>query len=272
MNARDGMAGSDHPARWWHRLDDGRVQCDLCPRDCKLHEGQRGFCFVRQSLGGADGARPPTAAARGFCIDPIEKKPLNHFFPGTAGALVRHRRLQPGLQVLPELGHLASAREIDRPDRRRVARGHRRGGAASTAAGAWPSPTTTRSSGPSTPSTPPEACRARGIKTVAVTAGLHHAEPRREFYDAMDAANVDLKGFTEEFYRTADAARTWQPVLDTLRWLRRETDVLARDHQPDDPRAQRLDGRDRAHVRAGSPTSWGRTCRCTSRPSIPTSR
>ena len=68
--------------QWWHRLDDGRIQCDLCPRECKLHEGQRGFCFVRQAQ---DGGIVLTSYGRasGFCVDPIEKKPLNHFLPGT---------------------------------------------------------------------------------------------------------------------------------------------------------------------------------------------
>jgi pyruvate formate lyase activating enzyme len=68
---------------WWHRLDDGRVQCDLCPRHCKLHEGQRGFCYIRQAR---DHGVVLTSYGRasGFCIDPIEKKPLNHFYPGTS--------------------------------------------------------------------------------------------------------------------------------------------------------------------------------------------
>ena len=70
------------PGRYWHRLDDGRVQCDLCPRFCKLREGQRGLCFVRAC--GPDGMVLTTyGRSSGFCIDPIEKKPLNHFLPGT---------------------------------------------------------------------------------------------------------------------------------------------------------------------------------------------
>ena len=97
------------PGRYWHRLDDGRVQCDVCPRLCRLHEGQRGLCFVRARHG--DGMVLTTyGRSSGFCIDPVEKKPLNHFLPGNAGPVVRHRRLQPDLQVLPELGHLQIAR------------------------------------------------------------------------------------------------------------------------------------------------------------------
>ena len=86
--------------RYWHALDDGRIQCDLCPRFCKLHEGQRGLCFIRQNL---DNQIVMTSYGRssGFAIDPIEKKPLNHFLH----SFFRHGRLQSGLQVLPELGH-----------------------------------------------------------------------------------------------------------------------------------------------------------------------
>ncbi len=97
-----------HPAKYWHRLDDGRIQCDLCPRDCKLHEGQRGACFVRGMAGDAM-VLTTYGRSSGFCIDPIEKKPLNHFYPGSSVFLLRHRRLQLGLQVLPELGYLQVA-------------------------------------------------------------------------------------------------------------------------------------------------------------------
>jgi pyruvate formate lyase activating enzyme len=73
----DGLRG-----RYWHELEDGRIQCDLCPRFCKLREGQRGLCFVR---GRQDDEILLTTYGRssGFCVDPIEKKPLNHFLPGT---------------------------------------------------------------------------------------------------------------------------------------------------------------------------------------------
>src|SRR5512146_1044410 len=72
-----------HPTKYWHRLDDGRVQCDVCPRLCRLHEGQRGFCFVRACR---DAAIVLTTYGRssGFCVDPLEKKPLTHFLPGTS--------------------------------------------------------------------------------------------------------------------------------------------------------------------------------------------
>ncbi len=74
---------STHPARWWHALADGRIQCDLCPRDCKLHEGQRGQCFVRARQNDAI-VLTTYGRSSGFCIDPIEKKPLFHFYPGSS--------------------------------------------------------------------------------------------------------------------------------------------------------------------------------------------
>ena len=70
------------PTRFWHRLDDGRVQCDVCPRFCKLRDGQRGLCFVRAAQGG-EIVLTTWGRSSGFCVDPIEKKPLNQFLPGT---------------------------------------------------------------------------------------------------------------------------------------------------------------------------------------------
>ena len=83
MNRRVSIESGVVRGQWWHALANGRIQCDLCPRACKLHEGQRGFCFVRQTR---DGAIVLTSYGRasGFCVDPIEKKPLNHFYPGTS--------------------------------------------------------------------------------------------------------------------------------------------------------------------------------------------
>src|SRR5512135_3089450 len=72
-----------YPARWWHKLPDGRIQCDLCPRDCKLHEGQKGFCFVRER-DGEQMVLSTYGRSSGLCVDPIEKKPLNHFYRGTS--------------------------------------------------------------------------------------------------------------------------------------------------------------------------------------------
>ena len=210
------------PTRYWQRLDDGRIQCDLCPRFCKLREGQRGLCFVRACR---DERIVLTTYGRssGFCVDPIEKKPLNHFLPGHAGALVRHGGLQPGLSLLSELGHQQVARDRHLADR----------ASPETIANAAASRSNCRSVA-FTYNDPvifheyavdvAEACRERGIRSVAVTAGEICEEPRREFFRHMDAANVDLKAFTDRFYHRICAGHL-QPVLDTLVYLKHETDV-----------------------------------------------
>ena len=164
------------PTKYWHALDDGRVQCDVCPRACKLRDGQRGLCFVR----GARGRRVVLTTygrSSGFCVDPIEKKPLNHFLPGssvlsfgTAGCNLACRFCQ---------NWDISKSQGDRHARRRgVARGDRPRGPSARLPAASPSPTTTRSSSSSTRSTSPTPATTRGIAAVAVTAGYMCPEPR----------------------------------------------------------------------------------------------
>ena len=117
-----------HATRHWHALSDGRVQCDVCPRHCRLREGQRGLCFVRMRRGDAV-VLTTYGRSSGFCVDPIEKKPLNHFLPGSAVLSFGTAGLQSRLQVLPELGHLHVARD-GHAGRRRVTRGARNHGRA----------------------------------------------------------------------------------------------------------------------------------------------
>jgi pyruvate formate lyase activating enzyme len=208
-----------HPARWWHALDDGRIQCDLCPRDCKLHAGQRGQCFVRMREGDRM-VLTTYGRSSGFCVDPIEKKPLNHFHPGssvlsfgTAGCNLACRFCQNW--------DISKSRDMDRL--------MDRAGPATLAQAAQ---ATGSRSVAFTYNDPvifaeyamdvADACHAAGILTVAVTAGYMHAAPRREFYARMDAANVDLKGFTEAFYQRLCAA-SLHDVLDTLAYIRHET-------------------------------------------------
>ncbi|WP_280154862.1 AmmeMemoRadiSam system radical SAM enzyme [Piscinibacter sp. XHJ-5] len=210
----------NHPARWWHRLDDGRVQCDLCPRDCRLHEGQRGLCFVRQRVGDAM-VLTTYGRSSGFCIDPIEKKPLNHFLPGssvfsfgTAGCNLACKFCQNW--------DISKSREMDRlmdaASPERIAEAAGRCGADSVAF-TYNDPVIFAEYAMDTA----DACHARGLKTVAVTAGYMHAGPRLAFYEKMDAANVDLKAFTEAFYFQQTGAHL-APVLDTLQFVAHETD------------------------------------------------
>jgi pyruvate formate lyase activating enzyme len=215
------IAESKHPGRWWHALEDGRIQCDLCPRDCKLHEGQRGACFVRKMQ---DGKMVLTTYGRssGFCVDPIEKKPLNQFYPGssvlsfgTAGCNLACKFCQNW--------DISKSREMDRlmdeatPET--IAGAALRLGCKGVAF-TYNDPVIFAEYAMDVA----DACHAKGVKTVAVTAGYMHDEARREFYAKMDAANVDLKAFTDDFYFKLTGAHL-QPVLDTLVYLAKETDV-----------------------------------------------
>ena len=208
-------------ARWWHLLPDGRVSCDLCPRDCKLHEGQRGLCFVRKREGDRM-VLDTWGRSSGFCLDPIEKKPLNHFYPGssvlsfgTAGCNLSCKFCQNwDMSKSRELDTL-----MDRALPGELARTAEEWGATSVAF-TYNDPVIFAEYALDVA----EACRARGIRTAAVTAGYINPEPRREFFSLMDAANVDLKSFSEEFYFRLTGGHL-QAVLDTLVYLRRETSV-----------------------------------------------
>lgn len=219
MNPRDD-APDAHAARWWHRLDDGRIQCDLCPRDCKLHDGQRGLCFVRERRGD-DMVLATYGRSSGFCIDPIEKKPLSHFHPGssvlsfgTAGCNLACKFCQNwDISKSREMDRL-----MDRASPARIAEAARDSGCTSVAF-TYNDPVIFAEYAMDTA----DACHALGVKTVAVTAGYIHAEPRREFFAKIDAANIDLKAFSEDFYFKLTGAHL-APVLDTLRYVKHETD------------------------------------------------
>jgi pyruvate formate lyase activating enzyme len=208
-----------HPTRHWHLLDDGRVQCDICPRDCKLHEGQRGACFVR---GRVDDQVVLTTYGRssGFCIDPIEKKPLNHFFPGTsvfsfgtAGCNLACKFCQNwDISKSRDMDRL-----MDRASPEAIAQAAKKNGSKSVAF-TYNDPVVFFEYALDSA----DACHEQGLKTVAVTAGYINPEPRREFFAKMDAANIDLKGFTDKFYVKLTGAHL-QPVLDTLAYVHHET-------------------------------------------------
>ena len=211
------------PTAYWHRLDDGRIQCDVCPRACKLHEGQRGLCFVRERVDDQmvlTTLRPLVRVLR----RPDREEAAQPLPSRLGGAVVRHRRLQPRLQVLPELGHLEVARDRH-ADRigvagRPLAEARVRLGCRSVAF-TYNDPVIFAEYAMDVA----DACRERGIKTVAVTAGYINAAPRAEFYAHMDAANVDLKAFTEDVLRARSTFAHLAPVLETLEYLRHETDV-----------------------------------------------
>ncbi|HSG12390.1 MAG TPA: AmmeMemoRadiSam system radical SAM enzyme [Gaiellaceae bacterium] len=210
-----------HPARYWHRTGDGRIQCDVCPRACRLREGQRGFCFVRACEGG-ELVLTTYGRSSGFCVDPIEKKPLNHFLPGTPVLSFGTAGCNLGCKFCQNWD-ISKSRELDT--------------LADTASPEAIAETASRLECRSVAFTyndpvifleyavdVAEACHARGIKTVAVTAGYVSPGAREELFAHMDAANIDLKGFTERFYEKVCAGRL-RPVLDTLEHVARETDV-----------------------------------------------
>ena len=224
-----------HPGRWWHRLDDGRIQCDLCPRDCRLHEGQRGMCFVRQRVGDAM-VLTTYGRSSGFCLDPDREEAAQPFLPRLQRAVVRDGGLQPRLQVLPELGHLQEPGDGS-ADGRRLARSAspqaaRASGAASVAF-TYNDPVIFAEYAMDTA----DACHALGIYTVAVTAGYMHAQPRREFYAKIDAANVDLKAFTEELLLPAVRQPPRAGARHTAVPAARDG-VLVGDHHAADPRPE----------------------------------
>ena len=206
---------------YWHRLEDGRIQCDLCPRECKLREGQRGLCYVRARI---DDEIVLTTYGRssGFCVDPIEKKPLNHFLPGsavlsfgTAGCNLACRFCQ-NWDISKAKQYDVLADEASPSTVATVAEDLECASVAFT----YNDPVIFHEYAIDVA----DAARARGVKTVAVTAGYVNPEPMREFYAHMDAANIDLKAFTEEFYHRT-CAGALAPVLETLEYVRHETDV-----------------------------------------------
>jgi len=217
----DVIGDSVVPTRYWHALEDGRAQCDVCPRFCKLHEGQRGLCFVRANRNGQI-VLATYGRSSGFCVDPIEKKPLNHFLPGTpvlsfgtAGCNLACKFCQNW--------DISKSREIDtladQASPEKIARVAQRLGCRSVAF-TYNDPVIFLEYAVDVA----KACHALDIKTVAVTAGYISEEPRVEFFDHMDAANVDLKAFTDRFYWKLCGGHL-QPVLDTLVYLKNETHV-----------------------------------------------
>lgn len=208
-------------ARWWRRAGDGRLLCELCPRACRLRDGQDGFC---RSRGNRGGVMRLVAHGRtsGFAVDPIEKKPLAHFLPGsrvlsfgTVGCNLACRfcqnwRITRAESTALEEESFAPEWIADAAIRSRCA----------SVAFTYNDPVVFAEYALEVAA----ACRSRGVRAVAVTAGYVCPEPRREFFGGMDAANVDLKAFDDGFYRRQCGARLGA-VLETLDYLRAKKDL-----------------------------------------------
>lgn len=216
-----GVGVTYFPTKYWHSLPDGRAQCDVCPRFCKIKEGKQGLCFVRENRNG-EVVLATYGRSSGFCVDPIEKKPLNHFLPGTpvlsfgtAGCNLTCKFCQNW--------DMSKSREIDilaeNATPEAIALKAQELGCKSVAF-TYNDPVIFLEYAYDTA----KACHALGIKAVAVTAGYIAPAPRNHLFRHIDAANVDLKGFSEEFYQSHCGGEL-QTVLNTLLYLRHETEI-----------------------------------------------
>lgn len=209
------------PTKYWHALDNGRVQCDLCPHACKLLEGQHGLCLGRARY--KDKIVLTTyGRSSGFCIDPIEKKPLNHFLPGTpslsfgtAGCNLSCKFCQNW--SISKASTIEILRDTVMPEKIASAAEQFK---CKSVAFTYNEPIIFMEYGIDVAL----ECHKRDIKTIAVTNGYICPQPAKEFFQYIDATNVDLKGFTDEFYQKITGAHI-KPILDTLIYLKHETKV-----------------------------------------------
>ena len=216
------MNTDNYIARYWHPADNNRIVCTLCPRECALKEGQRGFCFVRQNI---DGQLVLTTYGRssGFCVDPVEKKPLNHFYPGTPVLSFGTAGCNLGCKFCQNWS-ISKSKEFDSltdiASPKAISQAAQQAGCKSVAF-TYNDPVIFAEYAIDTA----KKCHDLGIKTVAVTAGYIGKEAGKDFFAHMDAANVDLKSFSEKFYQDLTQGGHLHPVLDTLVYLKKETDV-----------------------------------------------
>ena len=213
------MTDLSHTARYWSALPDGRLRCELCPRLCSLRDGQRGMCFVRKREGDRI-VLDTYGRSSGFCIDPIEKKPLNHFLPGTSVLSFGTAGCNLACKFCQNYD-ISTARDVDRladnASPEALAAAAKRYGCASVAF-TYNDPVIFLEYAVDTAA----ACHEAGVRSVAVTAGYIEPEPREEFFGAMDAANIDLKSFNPDFYRKLTGAHI-EPVLETIAYVAQET-------------------------------------------------
>ena len=261
------------PTRYWHPLDDGRIQCDLCPRACRLHEGQRGLCFVRGARRTTRWCSPPTAARAGSASTRSRRsrsttscpaRRCSRSAPPAATSACKFCQNWDISQVAARSTRLADAG---------VARGDRRarpsGSAAASVAFTYNDPVIFAEYAIDVA----DACHARGHQDASPSPPATSAPSRaREFYAHMDAANVDLKAFTEDFYQHVCGGAPRSRCSTRCEYLRARDRRLVRDHDAAHPRPERLRRRARRDDRAGSPSTSAPTCRCTSPRSTPTSR
>jgi pyruvate formate lyase activating enzyme len=215
------MNASAHEARWWRPLANGKLLCTLCPRLCEIPEGKAGFCFIRKNVTGRLQSLG-YGKSTGFAVDPVEKKPLNHFLPGTMVLSFGTAGCNLGCKFCQNWD-ISKARIDERrseegsPDQI-VGLALRSG--CSGIAYTYNDPVIWAEYAIDIAA----AAREAGLKNVFVSAGYVTAEARPEIYRYMDATNIDLKAFTEDFYRHVTLSHL-EPVRETLAWLRHESNV-----------------------------------------------
>ncbi len=215
------MTPSRLPTKYWHKLADKKVQCDLCPRRCVLSEGQSGYCTFRRCEAG-DLVLMTYGYSSGFCIDPVEKKPLFHFLPGVPVLSFGTVGCNLGCKFCQNW-NLSRVKikdaDLTKASPEKIAQAAQQMGCAAVAF-TYNDPVAFQEYAIDTA----RECLNLGLKTIAVTAGYMMKEPREDFYSWMNAANVDLKGFTEAFYKKYTESEL-QPVLETLEYIKKKTNT-----------------------------------------------
>lgn len=199
-------------------LKDNKIQCNICPRDCKLSEGQAGFCQIRKNIN-CEIVLTSYGYNTGLAIDPIEKKPLYHFYPGSKVLSFGTLGCNMGCQFCQNW-HMSKSKadpRINETSPEKIVQLAKSLGCKSVAF-TYNDPIVFFEYAIDTA----KLCRDNGIKTVAVTAGFINPEPRKEFFTWMDAVNIDLKGFSEEFYKK-NCLSHLEPILDTIKYVKKET-------------------------------------------------
>lgn len=205
--------------KYQNTLQGNKIQCTICPRNCKLSEGQSGFCHIRKNID-QNVVLTSYGYTTGLAIDPIEKKPLFHFYPGSKVLSFGTLGCNMGCAFCQNWQSSKSNGDstlLEKVEPRQIAELAEKYGCKSVAF-TYNDPTIFFEYAIDTAI----ECHKKGIKTVAVTAGYINPEPRKEFYSHMDATNIDLKAFNEDFYKRYCLA-SMEPILDTIKYVKHET-------------------------------------------------
>ena len=212
-----------HPARWFDPPDaKGRRRCTLCPRYCQLRPGQAGFCFVRQNLDG-EAVSLAYGQSIGLAVDPIEKKPLYHFYPGSQILSFGTAGCNLGCKFCQNWT-MSNARDVETRSKEMSPQeivDLAKHCAAPAIALTYNDPIVFAEYAIDVAT----LAQRQGLRVVAVSNGYINPEPRRDFFAHIDAANIDLKSLSKEFYFRLTGGAQLEPVLDSLRYLVHETSV-----------------------------------------------